>query len=554
MKKILLFLTFALIQCSSDGQCWKSIASGSCTSVAISNNGKLYETGYKLGTLHAQEYELFFQAIGKDSDWNELVMQLDHALILKTNGTLWAYGGNEYGQIGNGTTINQSIPVLIDSTTNWLQLSAGQFCSAAIRNDGTLWTWGNNEWGQLGSGNLLNILTPMQVGIEKNWNKVAIASPSTYGNPTSYAIKKDGTLWAWGANNWDAIGHKNKQKILIPQKICSENNWTSVYNIDNFCYALNSNGELWSITYKGQILVEKNKKFKKICPTQIGFFALNEDGTLWLHGDVYGLLNFSNSDFLNIFNKDTNWIDIAAGKNTLIGLNKNNTISLWGTNSCGQLGDGTKDNRKIPNVIGCQNIDGSWSFYDGTTMQKKESKLISYSLNKVEKESEKSARLEVIEWYDRTANKIKESEEYGGISLLHSLTNTMKPNDIKLNDSIFVHTFGWINGLFEINDPCSKTYSTYEERNLAGNIERRTVVSNNYVHYSINKANLKILSKANSIGIDEILFPIFKVENSCNNIFSSYKYTLDDPKYNKFPVFYDNEKALYFEILARYSN
>ena len=84
--------------------------------------------------------------------WIKAAAGWEHAAAIKVDGTLWAWGYNLYGQLGDGTIEDKSVPVKVGSDTTWAALSAGDHFTAAIREDGTLWTWGENKYGQLGDG------------------------------------------------------------------------------------------------------------------------------------------------------------------------------------------------------------------------------------------------------------------------------------------------------------------------------------------------------------------------------------------------------------------
>ena len=89
-----------------------------------------------------------------------------HALGIKRDGSLWAWGYNGGGQLGDGTATSRSAPVQIGTATNWASVGSGFLHSVAIRKDGTLWAWGDNTYGQLGDGTTTDHTTPVQIGID----------------------------------------------------------------------------------------------------------------------------------------------------------------------------------------------------------------------------------------------------------------------------------------------------------------------------------------------------------------------------------------------------
>ncbi|MDO8804270.1 MAG: hypothetical protein Q7R35_07555 [Elusimicrobiota bacterium] len=119
----------------------------------------------------------------------------NHTVALKTDGTLWAWGYNGIGQLGDGTTVDKFAPVQIGTHKKWISIAAGAYHTIALKADGTLWAWGNNDAGQLGDATTANKSKPIRVGTDNKWISIAAGVRHTI------ALKSDGTLWAWGSNN-----------------------------------------------------------------------------------------------------------------------------------------------------------------------------------------------------------------------------------------------------------------------------------------------------------------------------------------------------------------
>ena len=123
-----------------------------------------------------------------------------HSLALKSDGTAWAWGDNDNGQLGDGTTDQRLTPVQVDTSELFVSISAGGFHSLALKADGTVWGWGNNDYGQLGDGTTDQRLTPVQTNTSEVFTAISA------GGFHSLALKSDGTAWAWGDNGNGQLG------------------------------------------------------------------------------------------------------------------------------------------------------------------------------------------------------------------------------------------------------------------------------------------------------------------------------------------------------------
>ena len=129
------------------------------------------------------------------STWSFISGGCSHSVGLKTDHSLWSWGWNLDGQLGNKMTLSSNKPVHIGQERDWKMVSSGSAHSLGLKTDGTLWTWGSNTNGQLGIGAKKQSLFPVRVGNGNDWAYVSAGSYHTL------AVKKDGTLWAWGRNN-----------------------------------------------------------------------------------------------------------------------------------------------------------------------------------------------------------------------------------------------------------------------------------------------------------------------------------------------------------------
>lgn len=169
--------------------------------------------------------------------------------VLKSNGTVWTWYENNSGQLGDGSTTNSSGPVQVKNSdgtpfTGVVAIAAGGWHMLAIKSDGTLWAWGNNSYGELGDGTTTNRLNPVQ-GYSNGaplTDVVAVAAC----NDSSFAIKSDGTLWAWGNNGGGllGIGSSDSNPHVNPTEILAD--VRAVDAEDSHTVALKSDGTVWA--------------------------------------------------------------------------------------------------------------------------------------------------------------------------------------------------------------------------------------------------------------------------------------------------------------------
>lgn len=137
-----------------------------------------------------------------------------HILALKTNGSLWSWGGGGSGETGDGLApgTNRFTPLQIGTST-WKTIAAGRSISFGVKTDITLWGWGKNDIGQLGDGTTTNQLFPVQIGNANNWDSVSA------GNKYAVGLKTDGSMWAWGDNYFGQLGNSTNTAETIPTEI-----------------------------------------------------------------------------------------------------------------------------------------------------------------------------------------------------------------------------------------------------------------------------------------------------------------------------------------------
>jgi uncharacterized repeat protein (TIGR01451 family) len=336
-----------------------------------------------------------------------------HTIAAKQDGTVWAWGYNGNGRLGDGTTVQKTAPVQIAGLTNVVEVVAGDAHTLALKSDGTVWAWGYNFYGQLGAGSFdfTDRKTPVQVmGLS---NVVAIAA----GGKGSMALKADGTVWVWG-----------NYKLNMKSAVISDTDWSSTggasgpYQVPGLanvvtiaaggtatsgqsadvCLALNADGEFyaWGSNDWGELgLGTSGYTNAKALPTLVSALAgktilnmatsgyhvvaLADDGQQWAWGLGYsGQLgdgmsgnepgqSYAHFSALPIASATgvTNALDVAIGSSHTLALNADLTYSAWGSNAGGQLGNGNLTNQSTPVAILGTGASGVYTALEATAVK-----------------------------------------------------------------------------------------------------------------------------------------------------------------------------------------
>jgi alpha-tubulin suppressor-like RCC1 family protein len=198
---------------------WKTIAGAGIHTVALKTTGTLWTWGDngngQLGDNTSTAKSIPTQ-IGTATDWKTIGHGRYHTVAIKTDGTLWAWGYNGYGNLGDGTTTLKRVPTQIGTATDWQTIAGGLgYCTIATKTDASLWAWGRNNKGQLGDGTTTDRNTPTQIGTATNWQIVATGFFHTL------ALKTDSTLWTWGWNTSSQLGDDTTTDRDTPTAISS---------------------------------------------------------------------------------------------------------------------------------------------------------------------------------------------------------------------------------------------------------------------------------------------------------------------------------------------
>jgi alpha-tubulin suppressor-like RCC1 family protein len=304
-----------------------------------------------------------------------------HTVTLKSDGTVWAWGLNNYGQLGESFSISRVIPMQISGFSDGTGVASGWYHTAALKSDGTVWTWGNNDNGQLGDGTTDDNSNPVKVpGLS---GIVSIAA----GYAHTIALKSDGTVWTWGYNCYGQLGDGTTDDSYTPVQVKGPEGvgmLTGVIAVSSgYCYtvALKADGTVWTWGYNYDGQLGDGTTDDRYTPVQVkgpegvgmlvditaiavGYahtIALKNDETAWTWGgNHYGALGDDTTenhktpvqvkgpDGIGVLSGITS---ISAGMSYTVALKSDSTVWTWGRNDYGQLGHGTTDVSYTPKQI-----------------------------------------------------------------------------------------------------------------------------------------------------------------------------------------------------------
>lgn len=347
-----------------------ALAAGGTSGFAVKGDGTLWAWGWNrhgelgLGAEMLDQRVLVPTQVGTATNWRTVTASPAFALALRSDGTLWGWGGNSAGQLGDGSSIARFSPTRIGTADNWSAVAAGGRHAVALRRDGTLWAWGFNAQGQLGDGTTEPRPQSTRIGTDTDW--LAIAA----GLGHTLALKRDGSLWAWGDNTHGQLGDGTTTVRLTPTRIGAAGRWTAVAAGQRFTLAVNADGSLWGWGDNEAGQLGDGTLSARLAPTRVGgdndwvgaaagwwqtSMGLKADGSLWgwghnHHGELGNGTVVNASTPLRVGASGA-WSGVAIGMSQVLGRQADGVLWAWGANPHGELGDGTRDGRLTPTKV-----------------------------------------------------------------------------------------------------------------------------------------------------------------------------------------------------------
>ena len=324
--------------------------------------------------------------IGTNTNWSDIckgnggynVENRADTMAIKADGTMWAWGTNQYGRLGQNNTVSISSPIQIPG--EWATGSFNWKSNYGVKTDGTAWAWGLSENGELG----LNQSTPANAGFSS-----PIQLPGAWSTDPDkfsaqgkkvFAIKADGTLWSWGAQNRGVLGQnmfvQNEKQSSSPAQVGTDTDWAKIarggmsaeyYGTDHVHY-IKTDGTLWACGNEEKGILGMNSiNVNRSSPVQVGtdtnwnrvsygtgrqVFALKTDGTMWGWGSSGGQGQMGwNSTTQNRssptqIGTDTTWCPLCGGSVSLAS-KTDGTLWVWGSMQYGGLGLNSPSNSHI---------------------------------------------------------------------------------------------------------------------------------------------------------------------------------------------------------------
>ena len=281
--------------------------------------------------------------------WNGSTWQ---ALTANGQSNIWAWGQNQYGQIGNGLTTSTSSPVAITGgINNWSQVSStASENTCAIRSNGVAWSWGRGGYGVLGNDLSGSTFPTPVLGSIDNWSRLSTNTGHTLG------IRSDGTMWGWGRGSSGRLGNNSTAATASPVQVVGGLTWVTNFAGGFHSGGITNSGTAWCWGYNGSgqcghnittastispVLVAGGfTDWTKITGSRYGTAAIRANGTAWSWGNINGDgIGGNRSSPVSVAGNFSDWVEIFSGEQCHFAIRSNGEMWGWGSNNYGALGN-----------------------------------------------------------------------------------------------------------------------------------------------------------------------------------------------------------------------
>lgn len=304
----------------------------------------------------------------------------DFTLALKSDGTVWSWGRNDKGQLGDGTTQNSNQPVQVIGLTNIVQISAGGTHSLARKSDGSIWSWGANENGQLGDGTTNDSHIPVQMPLNLIQQMGSRVTDISAGFNHNLLLTDIGMVWGWGKNAYSCIGENKYSTMLNPYLMSDVSGISKISSGKNISIFLSSSGSVWA---RGQgtpgYVASAGSSNSVVNISALKGSESISEGNGTVHATItsdskhqikaWGKGYIGNHDYTEeiweqpqiVYGRDNEELpamkSISIGETHTIAVTTSQQAWVWGDNSVGQLGVGSYQSPILP-----------WKVLDQVTM------------------------------------------------------------------------------------------------------------------------------------------------------------------------------------------
>lgn len=353
---------------------WTTVSAGSTFTCALSEMGRISCFGTnssgQLGDGTTTARTTPTPIAGDMSDWASIAAGATHTCATKTDGSLYCWGSNNRGQIGDGTTNNVSSPLLVTGGP-WLSVSAGSEFTCGVQMDHSLWCWGLNTSRQLGDGTTTQRTIPTrEATMASDWASVAA------GNAFACGTKMDGTRHCWGTNGVGQTADGTTTSVVTPKACDMDTDWGTLIDLgDASGCAQKKSGALfcWGDGSSGQTGLPGDES-PKLAPAQVGqdtdwiavssgfrfTCGIRQSKELYCWGSnaraATGLGFVSDRVNPTSVSAETDWERVDVQLDNGCGIRAGGNLYCWGRNAFGHLGDGTNVTRVAPVQIGAGKV------------------------------------------------------------------------------------------------------------------------------------------------------------------------------------------------------